>query len=241
MRTLFIHCHPEVKSFNRALTDAGMSQLMSQGHDVELSDLYAQQFDPVEKASHYVNRINPNSFEPLAEQRNAFKSDSLSLDVKQEIKRLERAELVVFQFPIWWHSVPAMLKGWMDRVFISGGLYTSRMRYDRGYFKGRRAICSVTSGAPEVSFTPKGRAGEVDQILWSFHYSLYYMGFEVLPPYPTHGVQGHGYSYSDSEEFENEMKQSIQRWKEKLENINNEESMTYPGWDDWDDLGRLRE
>jgi len=241
MKALFVHCHPEVKSFNRALTDAGMSQLKSQGHDVELSDLYSQQFDPVEKASHYVNRINSSSFEPLAEQRNAFKSDSLSVDVKQEIERLERAELVVFQFPIWWHSVPAMLKGWMDRVFISGGLYTSRMRYDRGYFKGRRAICSVTSGAPEVSFTPKGRAGEVDQILWSFHYSLYYMGFEVLPPYLTHGVQGHGYSYSDSKDFENDMKQSIQRWKEKLENINNEKSMTYPGWDDWDDLGKLKD
>jgi len=241
MQILFVHCHPEVNSFNRALTNAGMSKLKNQGHLVEISDLYEEQFDPVEKASNYTNRINTNIFEPLAEQRSAYKSDSLPKDVEQEIDRLERADLVVFQFPIWWHSVPAMLKGWMDRVFVSGGLYTSSMRYDKGYFKGRRAVCSVTSGAPEVSFTQGGRAGEVDQILWSFHYSLYYMGFDVLSPYLTHGVQGHGFSYSDNNEFEKNMMLSILRWEERLGTIQNEEGMKYPGWDDWDELGRLRD
>lgn len=241
MQILIVHCHPETNSFNKALTNAALLKLQELGHVVEISDLYVEQFDPVEKASNYASRINSNIFEPLAEQRNSFKSDSLPIDVKREIDRLERADLVVFQFPIWWHSVPAMLKGWMDRVFISGGLYTSKMRYDKGYFRGRRAICSVTSGAPEVSFTPGGRAGEVDQILWSFHYSLYYMGFDVLSPYLTHGVQGHGFSYSDDNAFEDNMKRSILGWKDRLGNLQNEECIKYPGWDDWDELGRLRD
>lgn len=72
---------------------------------MEVSDLYAEGFDPV-----------------------------------------EWAELVVFQFPLWWHAQPAMLKSWFDRVFVSGGLYTSKMRYNRGYFSGKWAICSVTTG-----------------------------------------------------------------------------------------------
>lgn len=239
MQILFIHCHLEINSFNRALTNAGASNLRKQGHIVEIADLYAEQFDPVEKASHYEPRINLAVFEPLAEQRNAYKTNSLPADVKREIDRLERADLVVFQFPIWWHSVPAMLKGWMDRVFISGGLYTSTMRYDKGYFKGRRAICSVTSGAPKVSFTPGGRAGEVDQILWSFHYSLYYMGFDVLSPYLTHGLQGHGFSYADGDEFKKNRELSILGWQERLGNLENEKGMKYPGWDDWDEQGRL--
>ena len=159
MQILFIHCHPEINSFNRALTNAGASNLREQGHIVEIADLYAEQFDPVEKASHYEPRINLAVFEPLAEQRNAYKTNSLPADVKREIDRLERADLVVFQFPIWWHSVPAMLKGWMDRVFISGGLYTSTMRYDKGYFKGRRAICSVHQWCSESFFYTGWQSG----------------------------------------------------------------------------------
>jgi len=240
MHVLFVHCHPEADSFNRVLTDVGVATFRESGCEVSISDLYAEQFDPVEKGAHYSNRISTQKFEPLAEQRHAYKSNALPDDVKREISRLEQADLVIFQFPIWWHSVPAMLKGWMDRVFVSGGLYTSRMRYDRGYFRGRRALCSVTSGAPGVSFTPGGRAGEIDQILWSFHYSLYYMGFDVLSPYVTHGVQGHGYSYANDDDVADEMKAAVVNWKTRLATTEQDAVLTYPGWDDWDDLGRLR-
>ena len=116
-------------------------------------------------------------FSPLGEQRHAFETSSLPQDVQREIARLERADLVVFQFPIWWHGPPAILKGWIDRVFVSGGLYTSAMRYDRGYFRGRKAVCSVTTGAPEFAFGPGSRGGDIERILWSTHYSLHYMGF----------------------------------------------------------------
>ncbi len=70
--------------------------------------------------------------------------------------------------------VTTILKGWFDRVFVSGGLYSSRKRYGAGHFRGKRAICSVTTGAPEHAFGPKARGGDLDAILWPIERSLYY-------------------------------------------------------------------
>ncbi len=240
MNVLIVHCHPEPLSFNAALTEAAVEACRARGDKVEISDLYAENFDPVERAAHYRCRENAESFSALAEQRHAYNSESLPPEVTREIARLERADLVILQFPIWWHSIPAMLKGWMDRVFVSGGLYTSKMRYDRGYFSGRRALCSATTGAPEVSFEPGGRAGEVEQILWSAHYSLYYMGFAVLPPFVSYGVQGHGFSYASEEDFGRQMEATKADWRRRLQHMQDDQPLSFPGWGDWDELGRLR-
>lgn len=240
MHVLFVHCHPEPASFNAALTSIGMDVFRERGDSVEISDLYAEHFDPVEKSEHYVRRSDTTLFSPLAEQRHAYKENTLPADVSREIARLERADLVIFQFPIWWHSAPAILKGWMDRVFISGGLYSSTMRYDTGYFRGRRALCSATTGAPEAAFEPGGRAGEIDKILWSTQYSLYYMGFDILPPFVSYGVQGHGFSYADDEGFARLMEDTKSAWRSRLAGIDADRPLRFPGWKDWDDIGRLR-
>jgi NAD(P)H dehydrogenase (quinone) len=102
-----------------------------------------------------------------------------------------------------------MLKGWMDRVFVSGGLYTSRMRYDAGYFRGRRAQVSITTGAPKAAFGPGSRGGDFDTMLWPIHYSLHYMGFSVLPPFISYGVQGHGYSYENKSSLQDRLKRNL--------------------------------
>lgn len=196
MHALIVHCHPEPLSFNTALTEVARTTLRQQGFGIEVSDLYREKFDPCECAEHYRNRDNNAVFSSLGEQRHAFETNTLPDDVQREMGRLERADLVVFQFPIWWHAQPALLKGWFDRVLVNGGLYTSAMRCDRGYFRGRKALCSVTTGTPEIAFGPGSRGGEIERILWSTHYSLHYMGFHVLPPFVAFGIQGHGYAYA---------------------------------------------
>ncbi len=238
MHVLFVLCHPEPASLNAALTQTAVDHFRSQGDTAEVSDLYAEGFDPVEKAAHYGNRENEEFFAPMAEQRHAWTTESLHGDVTREIARLEKADLVILQFPIWWHSIPAMLKGWFDRVFVGGGLYTSTMRYDRGYFRGKRAICSVTAGAPAAAHEPGGRGGEIDQILWSTNYSFYYMGYDVLPPFEICGVQGHGFSYADEAAFEKQIETAKSDWIARLGNIDQEQPMPFPGWDDWDEMGR---
>jgi len=238
LRVLIVYCHPESNSFNGTLKDVAINTFESLGDSVDVSDLYGEEFDPVEKPAHYMMRINTNRFDPLSEQRNAYKTDTLPDDVKREIERLENADVVILQFPLWWHQQPAMLKGWFDRVFVSGGLYTSKMRYDKGYFRGKRAFCSVTSGAPESTFTENGRGGgEIESLLRSINFSLHYMGFSVLPPFLSTEIQNKGFTYMSSERFESHLKKSLDKWSEHLKNIDKIKPLSFPGWDDWDEAG----
>ena len=131
-----------------------------------------------------------------------------------------------------------MIKGWFDRVFVAGGLYTSKMRYDKGYFKGKRAVCSVTSGAPENTFTDGGRGGgEIEVLLHALNFSLSYMGFSVLPPRLITEVQGAGFTYKDPDEFKAGLAVKLAAWADYLKTINTVTPMSFPGWDNWDEHG----
>jgi NAD(P)H dehydrogenase (quinone) len=238
LNTLIVYCHPEPTSFNAALRDAAIETLVSIGHSVEVSDLYGNGFDPVEKPKHYQNRKISDRFEPLTEQRHACKTNSLPADVAREIERLEKSELVIFQFPMWWHQQPAMLKGWFDRVFVAGGLYTSKMRYSNGYFKGKTTICAVTSGAPIETFTERGRAGgTIEYLLHTLNYSLHYMGFTVLPPQLFTEIQGSGFTYRSEEGFQAHLNTGLQKWKKTLSSLDKLEPLSFPDWKDWDERG----
>lgn len=240
MHALIVYCHPEPRSFNGTLKDVAVTTLQRIGYTVEISDLYAENFDPAEGPQHYPSRADPDVFSALVEQRHGSTNGSLPDDVRREIARLERADLVVFQFPIWWHAQPGMLKGWLDRVFVNGKLYTSRMRYDRGYFRGRRAICSVTTGGPAETFAHNGRGGDIELLLWPMNYSLHYMGFEVLAPFRAHGIQGGGYAYRAQAEYLAELEAHKQGWAKRLEHLHEETPIAFAGWEDWDETGRLK-
>ncbi|SOD94298.1 NAD(P)H-dependent oxidoreductase [Caenispirillum bisanense] len=238
MHVLIVHAHPEPTSFNAALTDVATEMLRQAGHAVEVSDLYRSGFDPVEGPDHYAPRADPHRFAALAEQRQAGQAGTLPSAVTAEIARLERADLVIFQFPVWWHAPPAMLKGWLDRVFVSGRLYTSTKRYDRGHFRGKRALVSVTAGAPAGTFGRGGRGGDLGAILWPLHYSLHYMGFTVLPPALAGGIQGHGYTYQGAEALAGHLEERKRVWAERLHRLDGDVPLRFPGWDDWDAAGR---
>lgn len=238
LHILIIHCHPEPQSFNGSMTRTAVKILEGEGHSVEVSDLYAEGFDPVERDEHYQNRVDTKRFDILSEQRNAYKTGTLPKDVQREIHRLEKCDLLILQFPLWWHQQPAMLKGWFDRIFVAGGLYTSKMRYDKGYFRGKSAICSVTSGAPESTFTTNGRGGgEIEVLLRSINYSLHYMGFTVLPPFLSAEIQNKDFTYMSLERFELHLKESMKKWGEHLKNIDKVKPLSFPGWCDWDEGG----
>ena len=238
MHAHIIHAHPEPGSYNSALMRTAETALAEVSHTVTTSDLYGLGFDPVEKPQHYIRRENPDCFAALAEQRHAWNEGTLPDEVRLEIEKLEKADLVIFQFPLWWHGPPAILKGWMDRVFVSGGLYTSRMRYGTGYFRGKRALLSVTTGAPVHAFGPGSRGGDFDTMLWPLHYSLHYMGFDVLPPYISYGVQGHGYSYEGEDSLRDRLGENLCDWASYVTHAGSLETLHFPDWDDWDENGQ---
>ncbi|WP_148252947.1 NAD(P)H-dependent oxidoreductase [Aidingimonas lacisalsi] len=240
MNTLIVFSHPEPQSFNGELKNIAIETLQCLGHSVEVSDLYAENFDPVERPSHFPDRSVVDTFQPLTEQRQAFQRQTLPTDVQRELARLERADLVILQFPLWWHSLPAMLKGWFDRVMVYGGVYSGSMRYDRGYFRGKRAICAVTTGSPAAAFSPHGRGGDMAKLMWPMHCSLYYLGMDVLAPQVIHGVQGGELSYQNETEFRHRLKQETSNWADRLTHLTSDAPIPFSGWADWDDNGVLK-
>ena len=94
--------------------------MQADGWSVSVSDLYAMEFDPCEQAEHYADRLDSGRFDAQAEQRHASETHTLPKVVTDELPLMDRADLLVLQYPMWWHLPPAMLKGWFDRVLAVG-------------------------------------------------------------------------------------------------------------------------
>ena len=162
---LWVLAHPHAQSLNARLRDAGTASLRRDGWQVTESDLYAMGWDPV-----------------LADEGGA--------DVQAEQAKLLAADLVVVQFPLWWYGVPAILKGWLDRVFESGFGYdvvhpeTGRVRkYGDGLLAGKRVLTVVTAGDRPGSLQPRGISGSIEDVLWPLlHGTFWYTGMLPLRP-----------------------------------------------------------
>lgn len=189
--------HPGSNSFNAHLAQVAERRLHERGWSSSLSDLYAMGFDACERAEHYVSRRDTARFDVQAEQKHACETHTIPSDVAGEIANLDRADLVILQYPMWWHLPPAMLKGWFDRVFIYDEVYASRKRFERGRFRGKRAMLSLTVATSRRTYAHDGRSGDIDLLLWPVNFSLAYVGFEVLSPFVGYGVES-GLRYSEN-------------------------------------------
>lgn len=201
MRAHVVLAHPEPRSFNAHLVRAGTAALEAAGWSVTVSDLYAMGFDPCERPEHFRERLDAGRFDVQAEQRHAATNGSLPAAVTEELARMDRADLLVLQYPMWWHLPPAILKGWFDRVFAYGEAYSSSRRFEDGRFAGKRALLSVTVGTSAETYAHDGRSGDIDLMLWPVNFSLAYLGYSVLRPFVAYGVEA-GLRYSDPAEVE---------------------------------------
>ncbi|WP_405496757.1 NAD(P)H-dependent oxidoreductase [Nocardia sp. NBC_00511] len=196
MKTLIVHAHPEPKSLNSSLKDLAVSTLTEAGHEVQVSDLYAMNWKTIVDATDF----GPHASNPLQVARDsgrAFDSGALAADIRAEQQKLLWADTVIFQFPLWWYTMPAILKGWVDRVFTYNFAYgvgehsdtSYGERFGEGTLAGRRALLSVTVGGPESHYAPRGINGPIDDLLFPIHHGiLYYPGLEVLPPFVVYAA-----------------------------------------------------
>lgn len=184
MKVLIVHAHPEPQSFTAALRDQATATLQAQGHEVQVSDLYAMNWNPVASASDFTSRENPDYLVYALEQRLGVKSQSIAADIQQELDKLLWADLLILNFPIFWFSAPAMLKGWIDRVLVSGVCYGGKRFYDQGGLAGKKALVTVTLGGREHMFGEGAIHGPLEDMLRPIlRGTLAYVGFEVLEPF----------------------------------------------------------
>ncbi len=108
MRALVVYCHPKADSFNAAVKDLVLQKLHAAGAEVRLSDLYARGFQPVLSTPEWEGYLTcPTNCHPVA----------------QDVADLKWCDTLIFVYPTWWYGLPAMLKGWLDRVMLPGVAY----------------------------------------------------------------------------------------------------------------------
>ncbi|MCX4198795.1 NAD(P)H-dependent oxidoreductase, partial [Methylobacterium organophilum] len=120
-------------------------------------------------------------------------------DVVAEQAKLLWADQLILLFPLWWFGLPAILKGWIDRVYAHGfaygvGEHSDRRwgdRYGEGRLAGRRAMLIVTAGGWEEHYSARGINGPIDDLLFPIqHGILHYPGYAVLPPFVVYRADG---------------------------------------------------
>jgi NAD(P)H dehydrogenase (quinone) len=234
----FVLAHPEPRSFNAHLVRSGASALEDEGWSVTVSDLYAMGFDPCERAEHFANRLDPGRFDVQAEQRHASDTGTLPKAVTDEFALMDRADLLVLQYPMWWHLPPAMLKGWFDRVLAYGEVYTSTKRFENGRFVGKRAMLSVTVGTAPGTYAHDGRSGDIDLLLWPVNFSLAYLGYTVLHPFIAYGVEA-GLRYSDQATVEARLKKIVEDFRTALPQALDRATIPFNRKAEWGADGRI--
>lgn len=168
--------------------------LREQGHEVQESDLYAMGWNPV--VDHADFGHDAGSRLDVLESQRALESGELAPDIRREQDKLCRADTVIVQFPLWWFGMPAILKGWFDRLFVQGfaqGVldpHTGRaQRYGNGGLAGRRAMVVTTVGANARTTGPRGIHGDINEVLFPVtHGTLWYAGMEVIAPFVVNGA-----------------------------------------------------
>lgn len=227
MNILIVHAHPEPKSFTAAMKDAAVELLQAEGHAVQLSDLYAAGFDPVAKAADFPSRKDPDYLVYALEQRHAWDTGTLPDDIRAELDKVLWADLVILSFPMYWFSVPAILKGWIDRVLLSGPTYGGKRFYDRGGLAGRKGMLAFTLGARPHMFGDRAIHGELDVMLRPLlRGTLYYVGMEVLPPFAAYHVPYIG---------DDARGRILDDYRSHLKRLDTLEPMRFPRLDDFDD------
>ncbi|MFE8701347.1 NAD(P)H-dependent oxidoreductase [Cytobacillus sp. FJAT-54145] len=209
MNVLVIYAHPNPNSYNSSLKDAAVEALIKKGAKVTVSDLYAMNFNPVAQ---------------LSDVRVPQDLSTVPKDLQLEREKVEWADYIIFQFPMWWTSAPAIIKGWFDRVFAAGFAYGPGV-YNHGNLKGKKTMLSITTGGKHLENYGVNRLkGEMDERLFNIHHEiLYFTGMTVLEPF----IVPSGVSEEKRKEF-------IELIKERMTHLERVPMIPFPALEDYE-------
>lgn len=140
MKYLIIYAHPYPSSFNHAIMETISEELRKGKKIFKVRDLYNINFNPVLSAEDFV----------------AFQNGSVPADIKTEQEHIRVADILVFIFPIWWSSMPAILKGYIDRVFSMKFAYDITENGITGLLQGKKVFLVSTTGASQEDYEKMG-------------------------------------------------------------------------------------
>ncbi|NUU75666.1 NAD(P)H-dependent oxidoreductase [Paenibacillus xylanilyticus] len=132
MKHLIVYAHPHADSFNRAILNTAVEALEGQGHDVVVRDLYAMEFQPVLSAADTAS----------------MRAGQIPQDIAAEQQYVTDADAITFIYPIWWTGLPAIMKGYVDRVFAYGFAYAAGEAGIEKLLKGKKGLIINTHGTP---------------------------------------------------------------------------------------------
>lgn len=162
MRHLIIYAHPNENSLNHHLLNTVVETLQSRNQEVIVRDLYKIGFDPV------------FSLNDMQGQRLGKVSD----DIKTEQEHISWAEQITFIYPIWWTGLPAMMKGYIDRVFSYGFAYRYDQGIQKGLLKGKKTVIINTHGKSHEEYEKIGMDKALT--LTSDNGIFIYSGLEII-------------------------------------------------------------
>lgn len=182
-KALVVFVHPEPRSLNGHLKDITVRALQELNYEVTVSDLYAENFKPIFEKSDYPF-YQDEIFSPGKANGMAVALDQLPADVRREKERLTEAELIIFQFPVWWFSCPSMLHAYFERVLLPGWAYHT----EKPALEGKKVLLSVTTGGKEEEYVP-GIAGNLHQVLHHILVGTFaFMKMQVIEPIAVYNV-----------------------------------------------------
>lgn len=146
MQALLVYSHPNPLSFNAAIAAVVKEELQNKGVKVKVKDLYAMKFNPV---------LSKEDFE-------GFHTGNIPADIKREQEDVKNADIVILVAPIWWYSLPAIMRGYMDRVFSLGFAYEYTESGPRGLLTGKKGLVITTAGADENAAKATGLDKVID-------------------------------------------------------------------------------
>ena len=140
MKHLVVYAHPHPESFNYSIMETTVQTLENKGHEVVVRDLYTLDFQPVLKP----------------EDTDAMKSGHIPDDIKTEQEFITQSDVITFIYPIWWAGLPAIIKGYVDRVFSYGFAYAYGEEGIIQLLKGKKGLIINTHGAPKEMYDKIG-------------------------------------------------------------------------------------
>lgn len=210
MKVYGILVHPERQSLNGALFDTAIDFFQKKKYQVDTLDLFRSDFDPWAIHDQITTDNQTNNYSHkwfAADARNLLSEFS-----QREIERLKNSDVLYVQSPIWWWGLPALMKAYIENVFIYNVLFSldnehTRENKDSTVFKflrGKKMLLSITTGSSEKFMIE--HFNTVDNMLAPVTARFEFLGYDLLPIHHSGALSGQSNSSSQIELFQNYLK-----------------------------------